>query len=60
MLEKQIWPKDYIKNIDPQLQAAINEAMKNNQPVIFAEPKYPVHPGSSSYINKIMPLGLIQ
>lgn len=52
MVEKQIWPKDYVKNVDPQLQTAINEAMKNNQKVNFSEPEYPVHPGSSSYFEQ--------
>jgi len=52
MVEKQIWPKDYVKNVDPQLQIAINEALKNNQQVIFSEPEYPIHPGSSRYFEQ--------
>jgi tricorn protease len=52
MINKQIWPKDYVNRVDPQLKAAINEAMKDYQPVIFTEPEYPVHPGSSGFLNQ--------
>jgi hypothetical protein len=53
LVEKQIWPKDYVKNIDPQLQTAINEAMRNNQKITFSAPEYPIHPGSSHYLNTV-------
>jgi tricorn protease len=53
MVEKQIWPKDYVKKIDPQLQAAIKEAMIRDQKVTFSAPEYPIHPGSSHYLNRI-------